>query len=109
MPRRPSPSLLPSALAAILAATSACAGPAPGDGIRTDVVLLAGGFVRFDGARMPVEQFVVEIRKRVRSAAHDASRCPEVHIRIEDDQPPGRLDALLHELQTAGVRRVVLG
>lgn len=74
-----------------------------------EVVLLAGGFVRFEGRRVPTDEFVLEIRRRVRVAAGDGSAVPEVRILIEEPVPQGRIDDLLRELQSAGVRHVTLG
>ncbi len=68
-----------------------------------------GGFVRFEGQRIATEAFLLEIRQRIREASGDATRYPALRILIEADLPSGRLDKLLRELQSAGVRHVTLG
>ena len=84
-------------------------GPGLGPGVTTRVTLLAGGFVRFEGARIPEAQFVLTIRERVRAAGDDIDGYPAVYVLAEDGLPMGRLDKLVRELQSAGVRFVSLG
>ena len=43
------------------------------------------------------------------TATHDPGDTPAVRILVEAGLPPGRIDALLRELQAAGVRYVTLG
>lgn len=95
--------VLPLALAAC--ATSPFAGV---EGVPTSVELLGGGFVRFEGQRVPTETFLLEIRERVRSAQGEPSKLPAVHVRaVGADLGP--IDPLLRDLRMAGVRHVVLG
>jgi hypothetical protein len=95
----------------VLGSILAGCGAAPGLGSagETEVTLLAAGFVRFENQRIPAEEFVLRIRERIRAAAGDVDRYPAVRILIDVAPPPGRLDRLLRELQSAGVRRVTLG
>lgn len=96
-------------LAFVLAA--ACAGSPFGavGGVATPVELLGGGFVRFEGQRMPMEAFLLVIRTRVRDAGGDAARLPAVHVRARPGLTSQPVDVLLRELRTAGVQQVVLG
>lgn len=84
-------------------------GPDLAGGVDTEVILLASGFVRFEGQRVPIEEFLLRIRERVRAAGDDAERYPAVRVLIEGGTVPGLLDRLLQELQSAGVRHVTLG
>jgi hypothetical protein len=79
-------------------------------GVVTYVECLSGGFVSFEGARVPTEDFVVEMRQRVRTAQQDPSRMPAVRIRVEDAVPDASVivGRLIHELRQAGVRTVEL-
>ena len=96
-------------LASLVLAACATVEGLDGGGVPTEVVLLGGGFVYFDGQRVPTETFVLAIRARIRAAAGDTARYPAVRILVEGGLPPGGLDYLLRELQSAGVRHVKLG
>ena len=102
--------LLPLAL---LLAACAAAEPEPPAGIgqRTLVQILDGGFVRFEGRRVPTEAFLLEVRRRVRAAAGDADRIPWILVRAEDgvQVSPEQLELITRELGKAGVRHVHLG
>jgi hypothetical protein len=81
------------------------------EGVVTYVECLGGGFVRFEDARIPTEDFLVEMRQRVRAAQQDPSRMPAVRIRVGAAVPDASVivGRLVHELRQAGVRSVELG
>jgi hypothetical protein len=79
-------------------------------GERAVVELLADGFVRFEGQRVPDEAFLLEMRRRVRAADRRADRMPWVVLRAAPAGSVGpRLEAITSELRKAGVRHVHLG
>ena len=101
-----------SAIALLLAACSAAEPePAAGVGQRTLVEILGGGFVRFEGERVPTEAFLLEVRRRVRAADGVADRLPWILLRAADglDVPPQQLELITRELGKAGVRHAHLG
>ncbi len=78
-------------------------------GAPTPVQVLDAAFVRFEGARIPREAFLYEMRCRVRAAAGDAARRPSVQIVVPPDQDDrGLVDSLLLELERSGVKSVTL-
>lgn len=81
---------------------------AGGEGVETAVELLGGGFVRFEGRRVPTETFLLEMRARVRAAEGEARRMPAVHVHADPRAALAPVDGLLRQLRTAGVRYVVL-
>lgn len=97
-------------LACVLAA--GCATPSLPSlaGRPTAVQVLDAGFVKFEGARIPREAFLYEMRRRVRAAGGEAGQRPAVRILLDagaEDQ--SELDSLLLELERSGVKSVTLG
>ena len=84
-------------------------GPPVGDpvGVPTRVDLLDDGFVQFEGQRIAVEFFLLEMRERVRAAKGDLSKQPRVNLYVpagwtgEDGR---RVSHLRGELNKAGIR-----
>lgn len=84
-------------------------GPPVGDpvGVPTRVDLLDEGFVRFEGDRIAVEFFLLEMRERVRAAKGDVTKLPRVNVYVpagwtgEDGR---RVSRLRGELNKAGIR-----
>lgn len=64
--------------------------------------------MRFEGARIPREAFLYEMRRRVRAAGGEADQRPAVRILL-DAENQGELDSLLLELERSGVKSVTLG
>jgi hypothetical protein len=93
----------------VLAAFSALCGCSGLSSTDAPVELLGGGFVRFEGSRMPTETFLLRIRERVRSADGASELLPCVHVRAGEGATSESIDALLRQLRMAGVRHVVLG
>ena len=96
------------ALACVLAAGCAAPSLPTLPGTPTAVEVLDAGFVQFEGARIPREAFLYEMRRRVRSAGGDAGQRPAVRILL-DAEDQGELDLLLLELERSGVKSVTLG
>jgi len=76
-------------------------------GVPTRVDLLGEGFVRFEGQRIAVEFFLLEMRERVRAAHGDAEQMPRINLYVpagwkaEDGR---RVSRLREELEKAGIR-----
>lgn len=84
----------------------------PGEvGIATDVEVLDAGFVRFEGERMALEFFLLEMRDRVRAHWGDPENLPVVRVELRHEVPgidARWVSSLREELYKAGVPRIVL-
>lgn len=78
--------------------------------MKTPVELATGGFVVFEGRRIPADAFLLEMRQRVRAADGEPAHLPAVHVRVDPAAGAGLgpIDGFLQGLRTAGVRYVVL-
>ncbi len=81
-------------------------------GIRTEVAILPGGFVRFEGERIPMEAFQLEMRVRARDAEGDAARLPwvviEVAPEVGDLTGQAMVQRLMDGMQAAGIGAIEL-
>jgi hypothetical protein len=110
MPRPPSAVLL-------LASLAACAAPLPEEeepplpGIPVTVELLDPHFVRFEGRRIPLEAFWLEMRERVRAAGGDPLQFPAVTVLVGEggEDMTILVTKVVDQLRRAGVRSIVLG
>ncbi len=99
-----------TALVAAACASSSGADEAP-QGTPADVEVLDSAFVRFEGKRIALEWFLLEMRERVRAADGDVAQLPLVRVTVAPDAPgvDGRwIAALRNELYKAGVRNMSL-
>lgn len=100
---------------AFLVGSSCSSTPVPETavGIRTEVVILGGGFVRFEGDRVPMESFVYEVRVRVREADGDETRFPWVVIDVDpavaELTGQAMVQKLMNDLRAAGVAHIEAG
>jgi len=104
--------LLGLAVVGAAACASSAVEPDAPQGVPTDVEVLDAAFVRFEGQRVAVEWFLLEMRERVRAADGDLARLPWVRVTIAPDAASvdGRwVSALRNELYKAGVRNLTLG
>lgn len=92
---------------------SSTPGPDTQQGVRTEVAILPGGFVRFEGERVPMEIFLLEVRVRVRNADGDETRIPwvviEVDPSVKDLTGQAMVQRLMDGLRAAGVAVVEAG
>lgn len=106
-------SRLPWAASGVLLAAACAAGPsADAIGEPTPVEVLDAAFVRFEGHRVPLEAFLLEMRARARSAAGDPARLPWVQVSVDPEAKELPLDymtRLRQELYKSGIRFVDLG
>jgi len=82
------------------------------DGVPTPVRILDVGFVQFEGERIAIEFFLLEMRERVRAAAGDLQKLPRVQLSVPDGAPgvDGHwVTYLRNELHKAGVRHLAIG
>ena len=82
------------------------------DGVPTPVHVIDEGFVRFQGERIALEFFLLEMRERVRAAAGDIQRLPRVQVSVPEGAPgvDGRwVSRLRDELHKAGIRHLGIG
>ena len=100
--------------AALLALLAACASEPVADdelaGIDTPVEVLDEGFVRFEGERIALEWFLLEMRRRARAAQWEPARMPRVEVHIADGASgvDGRwFSAFSDELRKAGIHSTV--
>lgn len=80
-------------------------------GVPTEVEVLDAGFVRFEGERMALEFFLLEMRERVRAHWGETDNLPAVTVVVAADAPgvDGRwVSELREELYKAGVPRMIL-
>lgn len=80
-------------------------------GTQVEVTVLGDGFVRADGKRVPLEEFVLRMRQRLRALPEDERIALWVRVRVEQGSGPGarrEVDRLLEELNLMGVRQVAL-
>ncbi len=106
---------LPLFLAPILFLASCSLAPTPEEppaGIRTEVIILSGGFVRFADERVPLEAFLLEMRYRVRGADEDPTQLPWVQIAVDpavnDLSAQAMVQRLMDGLRASGVRTISL-
>ena len=82
------------------------------EGIRTEVAILPGGFVRFEGERIPLEQFQLEMRYRTRDADGDPAKLPWVVVEVapEVGELTGQamVQRLMDGLQADGIGNIEL-
>lgn len=93
---------------------AACAAGASPDAVGepTPVVVLDAAFVRFEGRRVPLEAFLLEMRRRARHAKGDPVRLPWVQVTVDPmakSLPPDYMTRLRRELYKSGIRFVDLG
>lgn len=82
------------------------------EGVPTPVRVLDAGFVRFEGERMAIEFFLLEIRERARAAEGDINQLPSVRVIVPADAAgvDGRwVSDLRDELHKAGIRHLAIG
>lgn len=105
----------------LVALLAACASQEPTPAANLDdsaglveVTVLADGFVRTGGRRIPLEAVVLELRQRVRGMTKDEVLRFVVQLHAEP-QPPNSpaaaatqraIDRMYHELQIMGVKQV---
>ena len=95
-----------------VAACAASGGDPGAVGDPAPVQVLDAAFVRFEGRRMPVEGFLLEMRERARRAGRDPERLPWVQVSLDPAArplPPGYMTRLRAELYKSGIRFVDLG
>ena len=96
------------ALLALLAACqSAPQNIVDAEGVPMEVQVLDAGFVQFEGERIAVEFFLLEIRKRVRASWGKPAELPRVTVVVTPDAPGVDhrwISQLRDELYKAGVR-----
>ncbi len=104
----------PRALLA-LCCLCACAAEGPAapsvdlTGEQVEVVLLGGGFARVAGQRLPLDEFVVRLRLRMRALPVDQRQALWVQIRVAPDAGPdavASVPGLIEQLTVMGVRQV---
>ncbi len=85
--------------------------PPPLAGVPTTVVLLDPHFVRFEGARIPLDAFLLEMRERVRAAGGEPDRLPLVTVTSAstEEELGGLVGRVVEELRRAGIRSIQLG
>jgi hypothetical protein len=102
-----------SALILLAGATVGCASGEPGPPTQTEiredliVQVLDGDFVRFGGARRPLDAVVLELRQLVRSRSDEELGAMRVTIEVQDGAPREAglaCDRLWDQLQIMGVR-----
>ncbi len=83
-----------------------------GLGIRTEVTILTGGFVRFEEQRVPMETFQLEMRRRVRQADGEPTLLPMVVLDVEEGvgslTGQAMVQRLMDGLRASGVRYINL-
>ena len=55
------------------------------EGIRTEVSILRGGYVRYEGERIPLEEFQLDMRNLTRDADGDPAKLPWVVIEVDPE------------------------
>ena len=97
-------------VATLLWGCSSAPAPEQGEGFRTEVTILTGGFVRFEEQRVPMETFQLEMRRRVRQAEGDPTRLPLVVIDVQEgvESMAGQamVQRLMDGLWASGVRHI---
>ncbi len=106
------------AVAALLALGGGCASNPPGDiggpsGHRLTVYLLDDAFVRYSDERIPIEQFIYELRVMCRAADGDPAKMPWLEVRSPGGERAGQVPSRVVEeiqkhAQNAGVRHISL-
>ena len=102
-----------STVAAALLLAACASEPVADDelaGVETPVEVLDAGFVRFEGERIALEWFLLEMRRRARAAQWEPARMPRVEVRIADGAAgvDGRwFSAFSDELRKAGIHSTV--
>jgi hypothetical protein len=105
------------AIPCLLALLAACqsaepVGESANVGVPTRVDVVDASFVAFEGRRMAVESFLLEIRQRVRASWSDPAGRPWVTVVVAEGAPgvdSAWLSTLRDELDKAGVQRITFG
>ena len=82
------------------------------EGVPTRVEVVDPSFVKFEGKRIAVESFLLEIRQRARASWSNPSGRPWVTVVVEEGTPgvdSAWLSRMRDELYKAGVQHITFG